>query len=171
MIDVDIVGQLIPNPITMLVQLCSTLVLFLVAKKFLWNSVKGFLDARSDKMQADLSESEEAKQKALQDRQTALSELNEASDKAEEIVSTAIKQAKDEKNSILERASKEAEMARKKAQEQIEADRSAMVKDMQREIVEVAMSAATKLVQSKDPEEFDREAINAFVKEASGDYE
>ena len=35
MIDVDIIGQLVPNPLTMVVQLCSTLVLFLLAKKFL----------------------------------------------------------------------------------------------------------------------------------------
>ena len=30
MIDIDIVGQLLPNPLTMIVQLCSTLVLFLL---------------------------------------------------------------------------------------------------------------------------------------------
>ena len=34
MIDIDVIGQLLPNPITMLTQLCSTLVLFLVIKKF-----------------------------------------------------------------------------------------------------------------------------------------
>ena len=39
MIDVDIVGQLIPNPITMLTQLLSTLILFLLMKKYLWSSV------------------------------------------------------------------------------------------------------------------------------------
>lgn len=50
MIDVDITGQLIPNLLTVLVQLCSTLVLFLLAKKFLWKSVKNWLDARADKM-------------------------------------------------------------------------------------------------------------------------
>ena len=47
MIDVDITGQLIPNLLTVLVQLCSTLVLFLLAKKFLWKSVKNWLDART----------------------------------------------------------------------------------------------------------------------------
>ena len=28
MIEIDVIGQLLPNPITMLTQLCSTLVLF-----------------------------------------------------------------------------------------------------------------------------------------------
>jgi F-type H+-transporting ATPase subunit b len=96
MIEVDIIGQLVPNPLTMIVQLCSTLVLFLLAKKFLWPSVSKFLDARSEKMQSDLNESEKAKQDAFADRQKALEQLNEASDKADQIVSAAVKQAKEE---------------------------------------------------------------------------
>ncbi|MEE1412007.1 MAG: ATP synthase F0 subunit B, partial [Bulleidia sp.] len=94
MIDIDIVEQLIPNPMTMLVQLCSTLVLFLLMKKFLWKSVKNFLDVRADKMQSDLAESEQAKQDALTDRQKALEELQGASARGEKIVEAAVKQAK-----------------------------------------------------------------------------
>ena len=62
MIDIDILSQLIPNPITMVVQLCSTLVLFLLMKKFLWTSVQNFLGKRADKMQSDLEESEAQKE-------------------------------------------------------------------------------------------------------------
>lgn len=166
MIDVDIIGQLIPNPLTMVVQLCSTLVLFLLAKKFLWKSVKNFFDARSQKMQSDLMETEKAKQDALSDRRTAMEQLNTASGKAEEIVNAAVKQAKDEKASILAQAEKEADAARKKAHEQIEAERAAMYSDMKREMVEVALSAAGKLLGDTDPESLDRDAIDAFVKEA-----
>ena len=111
MIDIDIVEQLIPNPMTMLVQLCSTLVLFLLMKKFLWKSVKNFLDVRADKMQSDLAESEQAKQDALTDRQKALEELQGASARGEKIVEAAVKQAKDEKESILLEAGKQAEKA------------------------------------------------------------
>ena len=55
MIDIDVIGQLLPNPITMLTQLCSTLVLFLVIKKFLWKSITGMLDRRAEKMQEELT--------------------------------------------------------------------------------------------------------------------
>ena len=166
MIDIDVLGQLIPNPLTMLVQLCSTLVLFFLAKIFLWPSVQTYLGKRSEKMQSDLEASEQAKQEALIDRQKALSQLNEASDKAEQIVSAAVKQAKEEKAGILAQADKEADAARKKAHEQIEAERQAMYADMKREMVEVALSAAGKLLGEQNPEELDRDAIDAFVKEA-----
>lgn len=169
MIDIDVLSQLIPNPLTMLVQLCSTLVLFLLMKKFLWSSVENFLEQRSLKMQSDLEASEQAKQEALSDRQKALAQLNEASDKAEQIVSAAVKQAKDEKAGILAQADKEADAARKKAHEQIEAERQAMYADMKKEMVEVALAAAGKLLGDQNPEDLDRDAIDAFVKE-TGSY-
>ena len=169
MIDIDIVEQLIPNPMTMLVQLCSTLVLFLLMKKFLWKSVKNFLDVRADKMQSDLAESEQAKQDALTDRQKALEELQGASARGEKIVEAAVKQAKDEKESILLEAGKQADALRKKAQEQIESDRQQMYDGMSKEMVEVAMSAVEKLVGSKDTSDMDRKAIEELVKDASHD--
>lgn len=169
MIDIDIVEQLIPNPMTMLVQLCSTLVLFLLMKKFLWKSVKNFLDVRADKMQSALAESEQAKQDALTDRQKALEELQGASARGEKIVEAAVKQAKDEKESILLEAGKQADALRKKAQEQIESDRQQMYDGMSKEMVEVAMSAVEKLVGSKDTSDMDRKAIEEFVKDASHD--
>ncbi len=167
MIDVDIIGQLIPNPITMVVQLCSTLVLFLLMKKFLWKSVKEFLTVRSDKMQDDLSKSETAKEEALADRNLAKEELQQASLRSEEIVNAAVKEARNEKESILAQATKEADATRKKASEQIEIEREEMYRSMQKEMVEVALAAAGKLLEEKNGEDLDREAIDAFVKEAT----
>ena len=169
MIDIDIVEQLVPNPTTMLVQLCSTLVLFLLMKKFLWKSVKAFLDARAEKMQSDLAESEQAKQEALADRKKAQEELEGASAKGEQIVEAAVKQAKDEKESILQEAGKQAEALQKKAQEQIENERQQMYDGMSKEMVEVAMTAVEKLVGTKDTTDLDRQAIEEFVKDASHD--
>lgn len=169
MIDIDIVEQLVPNLTTMLVQLCSTLVLFLLMKKFLWKSVKNFLDARSEKMQQDLAESEQAKQDAISDRKKAQEELSGASSRGEQIVEAAVKQAKEEKESILADASKQADALRKKAHEQIENERQEMYDGMSKEMVEVAMAAVEKLVGSKDTSDLDRKAIEEFVKDTDHD--
>ena len=168
MIDVDIVGQLLPNPLTMIVQLCSTLVLFYLMKHFLWASVQDFLAKRAEKMQSDLAASELAKQEALGDRQKALAQLNEASGRAEEIVNAAVRQAKDEKEAILAQANKEADAERRKAHEQIEAERQEMYSSMRQEMIEVAMAAAGKLMMEKSNEDLDRQAVDAFVKETAG---
>ena len=156
--EVNIVEQLFPNVLTVLVQLCSTFVLFLIAKIFLWPSVKKFLDARAEKMQEELALSQQAKEEALADRKVALEQLNTASTKSEEIVSAAIQQAKQEKKQILAQADKEAAAVKQRAQEQIEAERREMY-------------ASMKLIGEHEGEKVDRQAIDAFVKEAVGDGE
>lgn len=166
MIDVDITGQLIPNILTIIVQLCSTLVLFLLAKKFLWKSVKKWMDARADKMQSDLAQSEQAKQDAFSDRESAKNQLNEAAKKSEAIVDAAVKEAESEKQTILEKAHADAEAEKNKAREAIEAERMKMVDSLKNEMVNVAMDAAGKLIGSKNGEDLDRQAIQDFVKEA-----
>ncbi len=169
--EVNIVEQLFPNVLTVLVQLCSTFVLFLIAKIFLWPSVKKFLDARAEKMQEELALSQQAKEEALADRKVALEQLNTASAKSEEIVSAAIQQAKQEKKQILAQADKEAAAVKQRAQEQIEAERREMYASMKKEMVDVAFSAAGKLIGEREGEKVDRQAIDAFVKEAVSDGE
>ena len=169
--EVNIVEQLFPNVLTVLVQLCSTFVLFLIAKIFLWPSVKKFLDARAEKMQEELALSQKAKEEALADRKVALEQLNTASTKSEEIVSAAIQQAKQEKKQILAQADKEAAAVKQRAQEQIEAERREMYASMKKEMVDVAFSAAGKLIGEQEAEKVDRQAIDAFVKETVGNGE
>ena len=50
----DIQGVLFPNWITMLVQLCSTLVLFLLCKKLLWKPARDILAKRIYKINENL---------------------------------------------------------------------------------------------------------------------
>lgn len=169
MLDLDIIEQLVPNPITMLTTLCSVAVLFLLMKKFLWKSVKAYLDARADKMQEDLAVSEQARQSALEDREQARLQLQEASGRGEEIVAEAVKQAKEEKKLILSKADQEANAVRKKAEEQIEQERQEMYAHMQAEMVNVAMTAVEKLITEEGGETYDRAAVDAYVKEAQND--
>ena len=97
--------------------------------------------------------------------------MNTASTKSEEIVSAAIQQAKQEKKQILAQADKEAAAVKQRAQEQIEAERREMYASMKKEMVDVAFSAAGKLIGEHEGEKVDRQAIDAFVKETVGNGE
>ena len=167
MIDIDVIGQLLPNPITMLTQLCSTLVLFLVVKKFLWKSVTNMLDKRSEKMQEELILSNQAKEAAEADRQMAKRQLKEAAEQSQKIIERAEIEAKTVRQEIVSKAKNEAEDQLIKAKDQIEQERSAMQSSMQREMVEIAMLAAEKLMGEKSSEESDREAVEAFIKKVN----
>lgn len=167
MIDIDVVGQLLPNAFTMLTQLCSTLVLFLVAKKVLGKSIANMLNARADMIQEQLTQSEAAKQEAEEDRLRAKEELKAAVAQSEEIINRATVEAKNEGVRIIAKAKEDAASEIKKAKNQIEQEKKKMEDDMVREMVEIAMSATEKLVGEKSDEETDRKAIDAFVKEAA----
>ena len=167
MIDIDVIGQLIPNPITMITQLCSTAVLFIFVKKFLWKSVINILDKRSMKMQEELLESEKAKEEALADRKKAEEELKAAAVQSSQMIERAVNEAKVVREDIVSKAKAEAQDQLSKARSQIEMERAKMQSDMHREMVEIAMTAAEKLISEKSDEEADRKAVDAFVKEAS----
>ncbi|MBR3347583.1 MAG: hypothetical protein IKG37_10930, partial [Solobacterium sp.] len=79
----------------------------------------------------------------------------------------AVKEAASRKEEILADAAHEAEQVKSKAREQMAAEREAMYSDMQKEMVEVAMAAAGKLLAKESGEDLDRQAIDAFVKEAT----
>ena len=167
MIEIDVIGQLLPNPITMLTQLCSTLVLFLVIKKFLWKSITGMLDRRAEKMQEELTASEQARQQAQQDRENARQELKEAVTRSQTMIEKATVEAKSVREEIVRKAKTEADDQIIRARGQIELERSQMQSEIHREMVEVAMSAAEKLIGEKSIEAGDRQAVDQFVKEVS----
>ena len=125
------------------------------------------LKKRAEKMQEDLNAQEAARIAAESDRDAASVQLKEAGTRSEEIVAAAVREAGSQRDSILADADREADTLRKRAHEQIEQEREAMYSDMRREMVEVALSAASNLLGSQNAEDLDREAIDAFVKEAT----
>ena len=167
MIDIDVIGQLLPNPITMLTQLCSTLVLFLIIKKFLWKSITNMLDRRAEKMQEELTASEQARQQALQDREDARLQLKEAVTRSHTIIEKATVEAKSVREEIVRKAKTEADDQIVRARGQNELERSQKQSEIHKEMVEVAMSAAEKLIGEKSNEASDRQAVDQFVKEVT----
>ena len=52
----DVAEKLFPNIFTVIIQLCSTGVIFIVAYKFLWNPAREFLAAKAELTQKELNE-------------------------------------------------------------------------------------------------------------------
>lgn len=160
---VDIVNQLFPNGVTVIVQLLSTFVLFVLMRKFLWRSVQRYLAKRSDKLQADLLDGEKAKLLALKDRDLAKDHLDKAISQSQEIVDKAVTQAKQESQLILQQAEKEAKLREERASEQIKQERLNLERSIKEEIVKVALTATAKVVSEKHVNEVDKQAINEFI--------
>lgn len=168
MITIDVIGQLIPNPMTMLTQLCSTLVLFLFVKKFLWKAVTNFLDARSAAMQMDLKQSAEARKEAEADREAARAEVRQARETSRKILEKVKDESEVLRTSIVNQAKKEAEMKIEAADRAIEAQKKQAHDEMVQEMVSVAMAAAEKLMCEKTDAQDDARIIEEYVREVKG---
>ncbi|MBQ4343324.1 MAG: F0F1 ATP synthase subunit B [Erysipelotrichaceae bacterium] len=168
MITIDVIGQLIPNPMTMLTQLCSTLVLFLFVKKFLWTSVTNFLNRRSEAMQQDLKDSAEAKKEAEADREAARAEVRQARETSRKILERVKDESEALKTSILTQAKKEAELKMEAAEREIEAQKKQAHDEMVHEMVSVAMAAAEKLINEKADAQDDARIIEEYVRDVKG---
>lgn len=159
----DVAEKLFPNILTVIVQLCSTGVIFFVAYKFLWNPARDFLAAKADLTQKELDEAKAANAEAQRQMRNAKQQLSEASFKAKDIVEKGKDEGKIVKESIIRDGRAQADLMLKNAREQIAFEQDKMRQNIQKEIVDVALLATEKLMKEQADEEKNRESVVAFV--------
>ena len=161
----DIQGVLFPNWITMLVQLCSTLVLFLLCKKLLWKPARDILAKRRDKMNENLMSSQKLREDASVELDKAKEELEHARNRSGEIVESARKEAENLRTEIVNKANSEASAKLALADKEIEQKERDAQDRIHDEMVDVAMAAVSKLMQDKATTSDDKKAIEDFIGE------
>lgn len=161
----DIQGVLFPNWITMLVQLCSTLVLFLLCKKLLWKPARDILAKRRDKMNENLMSSQKLREDASVEFDKAKEELEHARNRSGEIVESARKEAENLRAEIVNKANSEASAKLALADKEIEQKERDAQDRIHDEMVDVAMAAVSKLMQDKATSSDDKKAIEDFIGE------
>ena len=161
----DIQGVLFPNWITMLVQLCSTLVLFLLCKKLLWEPARDILAKRRDKMNENLMSSQKLREDASVELDKAKEELEHARNRSGEIVESARKEAENLRAEIVNKANSEASSKLALADKEIEQKERDAQDRIHDEMVDVAMAAVSKLMQDKATSSDDKKAIEDFIGE------
>lgn len=166
-INVDIMGQLLPNVLTIAVQLCSTAVLFYFVKKLLWTPVRNMMEARAEAEQKLLDEAKNRNEESKALKETAEAEIIQAKRNAINIVESGREEGARVRKEIIENAHTEAQAIKKKAEQEIAEDRANMEREIQKEIVDVALFATEKLLNKKSNEEMDRLLVENFVKENS----
>jgi F-type H+-transporting ATPase subunit b len=166
MIDIDIMGKLFPDLKTMLVQLAATGVLFYAFKRYLWKPVSEYLEKRAQHSQQQIEDARLLKDEAEQSKAHAIAELRHASAEAVKIIERGVTEGKRIKDTLVSDARREAQQKLDSARRQMEAERLAMESDIHREIVDVALLAAGKLMEDRMDETSDRLAVEKFIKDA-----
>jgi F-type H+-transporting ATPase subunit b len=138
------------------------LLLFILAK-FAFPPILGYAAAREQRIQ-------DALDAARKDREEAQKQLEEqrlamvtARDQAQAVISDAQKAAERVRREMLDKAKLEQEEILVRAKADIEAERSKAIDSLRREAVELAIAAASKLVETKMNTEEDRRIVTEFL--------
>lgn len=161
----DIQGVLFPNLITMIVQLLSTIVLFLLVKKLLWKPAREILKKRQEKIDGDLANAEKIQADALNELNEAKQNLEIARNKSNEIIDEARKEANNLRQEIVSSAKKEAADKLKDAERNIEQKKIEASNQIHDEMVNVALAAVSKLLNDKSQAVDDEKAIKEYINE------
>lgn len=150
---------------TALFVLLNFLLLFFVAKKFLFVPVKKMIDSRQqeiDDMYAQAQSAQDSAKALESEYQTKLETAQETSDR---LVKEAVARGKSREEEIIHQANREADAIREKASADIAREKKQAVNDAKNEISALAMEIAGKVVgQSLDAARQEK-LVDSFLEE------
>lgn len=150
-----------------LIQIASTIILFLVVKFFFWNKVTAVLDERRKIIDSELTEAKESREKAKQIEDELKMELAAAQARVKEIISTAEKDGNGIRDNIIMEAKAEAKRRIDNANSEIENEIKEKNNEIKKLIVEVAFLAAKKIVSEEIDQKKYIDVVNEIIEGAS----
>ena len=141
-------------------------VFFIILKKLLFQPVMGMIEKREQMISGQIEDAEQKNTQAglLKERYEA--ELKNANQEAARIVKTAKERGKEEYEKILRDADAEASKIIADARKTIETEREKAVQGIQNEIAQVAIAAASKVIQENVDQASNEKILDDFLREA-----
>jgi len=166
-INIDVLKQLMPNPLTVIAQLLATAILFTLMTVLVWKPVKKILDTRREYEQSRLTDAQKLKEENEELNAQAKQQIDEAALEAQKLVTKAQMEGSRLKENLIEEGKQKSQQLVEEAQHNITLQKNKMLEDMHEEIVDIAMSAAEKMLQQKLNSESDKQSIETFIKEVT----
>lgn len=157
--------NILPDLPNLGLQIASTIVLFLVIRHFAYQPLLKMLAARADKVYSEMEETKQRSREAQEIKAEYQLKSEEAKGEAREIVDSAKKRSDQLKDEILQEAKAEAQKISERAMLDIEREKQNMLADLKAEVVEIAMLAATKVVEKDLDPNTHKTMINKFIDE------
>lgn len=150
---------------TALFVLLNFLVLFFVAKKFLFLPVKKMIDSRQQEIDTMYAEAGAAKENAQALQKEYEQQLSVARETGDRLVQEATARGQSRQEEILRQANLEAERIREKAAADIAQEKKKALNDAKDEISTLAMEIAGKVVGRSLNEEDQTRLVDSFLAE------
>lgn len=151
----------------MLIQIASTIVLFLIVRFLFWNKVTEYLEGRKEAMKKEYEDAQQANQEAALKREEAAKELDEIRHSSKDVLDEARARGALERKEIIEKAKTDASKLVDDAHKEIESQIEKAKKDINDEIVSVATLMAESIIKKEIDEDKHKELIKEISKEVA----
>lgn len=146
-------------------QLINTFLLFVILKKLLFKPVLGIIEAREKDIQDNLAQGEKAKNEGLSLKKEYEAKVSTAKAEGQEIVKQATLRAEKKSEEIISTAKQEAISLKEKASKDVEQERQKVMNEIKNDISDIALLAASKVIEKDLDKSKHEELINNFIKE------
>lgn len=157
---------IIPKSIVpVLVQLISTLIIFILVAKLFFKPIREILRKRAEYVENQIKDAENARINALQYENEAQSSISAANNKSKIIIEEAYEKANQIKDNALVDLEKEIAEKRLKVEQEIIASKEAAIEEIRKEIINVAIDASEVILNREVNKEDNASLVNEFVKD------
>ncbi len=147
----------------------NILILFILLRIFLFKPINKMLDDRTQSIQKDIDDAENAKREAEELRQQYENSISEAKEEAGKILREAHEYAEAERAEIIRKSHEEADEIVNSADETIENERRRVIQQAHVQIADLAIEAASKVVSANLDDEKNRKIVDNFLSEKEAD--
>ena len=148
---------------TSLFILLNTLIIFFVAKKYLFGPVMKMIEDRQKEIDDTYSQADRAKEQAAALQAEYEEKLATAMQTSEQLVKEAVARGQKREEDILRQANVEADAIRRKAEADIAQEKKKAINDAKNEIAGLAMEIAGKVVGRSLNEQDQTELVDQFI--------
>ncbi len=146
----------------------NILILFFIAKKFLFGRVDSIIEKRKAEIAKSYDEADKALEKAVSDKKEYEDKLVKLENEKAEAVNKAAERINSEREGILEKADQEAKDIISAAREEAERITNAANLKHDKEVEEVVFNVASRLAGQAVSDEAGSRLYDQFLKEAEG---
>jgi F-type H+-transporting ATPase subunit b len=141
------------------------LVLLVVLRKIAWGPILAALDEREKKIEQALGQAQKAQQATENMAAENQLRIREAIQKSEEIIQQAREAADRSRQQILDETRAESKRIVDQGLQRLEAEQRAVLREIRVMAADLAIRAASRLIQSSLTEEQQRDLVNQFLRE------
>ncbi len=132
-----------------LIQIGATLILVLVVKLFLWDSIMQFLEKRRNIMEEELSSAKAANEEAQAFQDKTDKEYHKLKAQSKDILRKARDRGEEERDIIVGKAREEANELLNQAHQEIALEKKKAESDIRKEAVDLAALMASKIIEKE----------------------